>query len=408
MNKIKLYNKSSTGKIKVLEYELKGNKVISRWGYIDNEQNWQETIDEIKVGKNLGKSNEQSPEDCAKFEFERKIRLKSEQGYTQNIKDLSKVQEIINWETGYIADKFCPPKPACSIEQEDIEKLCNAGSAIFEKKSNGQRHFICRYKNGTKIYSRRIEDRTEKFPKQVEIFNKLLEPGDIIDTECVTNDDDPDKIKEIVGSKPEKAIQRQKEKGWAEFKVFDWLYSAFKPFEQIYSVRLAKINKYIKDENNLISPIEVISRNTQPKIPEGYEGLVLWDGNGIGTKEIRIDGKESRKAGCFKIKMMETVDLVCYSWTTGKGKLNNNVATLKLGAYDKDGKLQHVCESGSGLTDALREEILQLSPLNNFKEFTVEIKYEEKIKKSGSLRLPILLRLRPDKPTKECLLEDIK
>ena len=409
MNKIKLFNKSSTGKIKVLEYELKGNKVISRWGYIDNEKNWQETIDEIKIGKNLGKTTEQSPEDCARFQFERKIRLKKEEGYSETLTETN--SSSIDWKNGILPNSFAPPKPATSIEQEDEENLARNKCCVYERKHNGQRHFIVRAKKCVRIYSRRLEDRTDRFPEQVKKFEKILRPGSIIDTECVLNDN-PDLIKEVCGSDSEKAIERQNTThGLANFVVFDWLYLNYEPYLEKYRNRLQLIENTF-DTKWIIRPVEILGYPTKPSeipaIPKGYEGLVLWNLDSIGTKEIRFDGKPSRKAGCFKIKKTNSVDLVCYEWMTGKGKLNDSVATLKLGAYDDDGKLVPICESGSGLTDSVRDEILKLSPMNKFKLFTVEIKYEEKIEKSGSLRLPIFLRIRNDKSPKECLVRDIK
>jgi ATP-dependent DNA ligase len=275
------------------------------------------------------------------------------------------------------------------------------------------RAFVIRGENTVNIYSRRMELKTANFPEHVKLFRNIMPICSVLDCEVVANDD-PDLIKTIFGTGEEKAIERQKNQK-VEFIVFDVLYwdgddvSCF-PYGPLtntttrYSIMARGLSPLISLERaDTIRLVENLP-NRPTNIPREWEGLVLKDKS--SSTKIRWDGKPDRKSGTFKIKNFKEADLVCYEWMKGKGKLNDDVATLKLGMYDAWGTLVHVCESGSGLTDALRQEIRTLSPFGKFKKFTVEIKYEE-VTPGKSLRLPILLRLRPDKAPRECVLVDI-
>jgi ATP-dependent DNA ligase len=397
VKKVTLYAISSTGKPKQWSIWTEGGYVFQEWGFTGGKLT--STKDLVKQ-KNIGKANETSLEEQAKLEAQRKLSKKKEEGYSESL-STSNVSEI-DWKNAILPDTFAPSKPETSITPEDEETLVKSGNAIYQRKHNGMRAFVIRGENSVNIYSRRLELKTDNFPEHIEAYKDILPSNSIVDCECVANDD-PDLIKTIFGTHPEKAIERQKNQQ-VTFIIFDVLHWNDEDVTQLsYTNRML----LLKNENFADHLVTVVKNIEKPKkIPKDWEGLILRDRT--SPMKIRWDGKPDRKSGSWKIKNFKECDLVCYEWMTGKGKLNDSVATLKLGAYDDDGKLVHICESGSGLTDEIREEILKLSPPNKFVNFTVEIKYEEKIEKSGSLRLPIFLKIRTDKSPKECLLKDIK
>lgn len=406
MDKVILFSKTSKGKIKQWSIWTEPNGYVCReWGQKNGKL--QLTKDKVKQ-KNVGKSNETSLEEQAELEAQRILEKKKEEGYSKNINSANKSE--INWADAILPKTFAPSKPQTSITYEDEQKLIKSGNAIYQRKHNGMRAFLITGEQYTinNIYSRRLEIKTANFPTH-ELCMKFFDRKSIFDCEVVVNDD-PDLVKTIFGAKPEKAIERQ-EKLKIKFIIFDILYHDGKDITNLsYEQRYNILEQVISDVDmvtecatyDFIDKVENI--NKPKKIPEDWEGLILRDKT--SPTKIRWDGKPDRKSGSFKIKKTETADLVCYEWMYGKGKLSDTVATLKLGAYDKKGNLVHVCESGSGLDGKSREEILKLSP-NKKNKFVVEIKYEEYIPKSGSLRLPIFLRVRNDKEPLECLLEDI-
>ena len=100
---MKLYNKSKTGKIIEWSIEIEGSKFRAITGQVDGKLitgAW--TTCE---GKNIGRSNETSPEKQAIKEVEAKIIKKKEEGYRETVEELAdldgSVQEIV-----MLADKW--------------------------------------------------------------------------------------------------------------------------------------------------------------------------------------------------------------------------------------------------------------------------------------------------------------
>ena len=61
-----LYKKTATGADQMWQVETDGNKIITRWGQVGGKI--QEETEVIKTGKNIGKQNETSPEQQARYE----------------------------------------------------------------------------------------------------------------------------------------------------------------------------------------------------------------------------------------------------------------------------------------------------------------------------------------------------
>lgn len=397
---VTLYNKNSGGRIKIWKCWVVNNKVCREWG-IENGV-MQYTEDEIK-GKNIGRSNETTPEEQALLEFERIVRLKREEGYTESVKTLEKNQSAdgVDWSTATLTPSFAPSKPEVSVEPEFEQSLISEKRAIYQRKHNGMRIFAVVGDNGkVNIYSRRIDDKTANFPQHVTALSSLP-PRTVLDGEMVANDD-PDLIKTIFGAKADKAIERQKTVSvdivFFDLLTLDGQYYIGKEYAERYN----KMQEIIsKTNSSMLKVVENIPyQDKRPACPTDWEGMILKDAKSY--MKIRLDGKPDRKSGSWKIKNFKEADLICYEWMTGKGKLQNDVATLKLGAYDSNGNFVHVCESGSGLDGTMRSQIRKAKM-----PIVIEVKYEE-VTPAGSLRLPIVLRVRTDKQPAECLLSDIK
>lgn len=85
-----LYKKSSTGKVQIWKICVDGNKICiehgQRGGKIQN------TIEEVKKGKNIGKENETTPEQQAELKAESKYKKQLDKGYVES---LDNVDEIV-------------------------------------------------------------------------------------------------------------------------------------------------------------------------------------------------------------------------------------------------------------------------------------------------------------------------
>ena len=75
----KLYDLAKTGKIKVWSIRTEGNKIITEHGYENGNLTTKTKI--IHKGKNIGKSNETTPEQQAASEAKSKWQKKLDSGY---------------------------------------------------------------------------------------------------------------------------------------------------------------------------------------------------------------------------------------------------------------------------------------------------------------------------------------
>jgi len=408
VKKLTLYATSSTGKPKQWSIWTEGGYVCQEWGFVDGKK--QSTKDLVKQ-KNIGKSNETTLDEQAELEAERKLTKKKEEGYSENL-STSNVSEI-DWENGILPETFSPAKPAIKIEPELEQQLLKEGRAYYTKKWNGMRCLVITGEPKTnqeisspQIYSRRIENKTQHFPYHIKELSKLLNPGFVLDCEMIL-DDDPDKVKEVFGPLPEKSIERQNTShGKPICIVFDILYTNRQRLQKLYDDRFRLIQNTIHDKFTLFKPIKLIEEcienpYSRPQIPDGAEGMVLWDRDSFN--DVNFRGKPSRNGGAYKIKVFDTIDILATSWVTGKGKNNNRPAKLNIGAYKKDGSFLNMGECGSGLCESHKDDILA----GKIKfPCVIEIKCEE-ITKADKFRLPIFLRFREDKKPSEIIYEEL-
>jgi bifunctional non-homologous end joining protein LigD len=183
-------------------------------------------------------------------------------------------------------------------------------------------------------------------------------------------------------------------------------------------------------------------------IPEGClrfsdhyerEGKVLFEVaqekglEGILAKKRDSIYQERRSSDWLKIKITHQVECVIGGYTEPEGS-RAHFGSIVLGLYDKQGRLFHVGQAGSGFNQRSLEEIWQRLKKRETKqnpfygevealrkvywvkpELVAEIEYGEWTAGEGSgkiagtgpkLRAPVFQGLRDDKAPKECLLEE--
>lgn len=80
-----LYKKTSTGASQAWTIAVEGNTIVTTWGQLNGAI--QETRDTVETGKNIGKTNETSPEQQAQAEAEAQWNKKLKKGYVQSLDD---------------------------------------------------------------------------------------------------------------------------------------------------------------------------------------------------------------------------------------------------------------------------------------------------------------------------------
>jgi bifunctional non-homologous end joining protein LigD len=154
---------------------------------------------------------------------------------------------------------------------------------------------------------------------------------------------------------------------------------------------------------------------------------------GILAKRRNSSYEERRSSEWLKIKIRHTIECVIGGYTEPEGS-RAYFGSIVLGLYDKQGRLIHVGQAGSGFNQKSLAEIWKMlqkreTSKNPFygevealrkvhwvkPELVAEIEYAEwtgsaatgKIAQTGpKLRAPVFLGLRDDKEPRECLLEE--
>jgi len=150
---------------------------------------------------------------------------------------------------------------------------------------------------------------------------------------------------------------------------------------------------------------------------------------GILAKKRDSIYQERRSSEWLKIKIRHRLECVIGGYTEPEGA-RANFGSIVLGLYDRQGRLIHVGQAGSGFNQKSLEEIFKLLKKRETKqkpfygevealrkvtwvkpELVAEIEYAEWTEgaNTGSgpkLRAPVFLGLRDDKDPRECLLEE--
>ncbi len=92
MNKTTLYHKTSKGEVQVWNIHTNGADIISEYG---RHMGKMQTATKTAKGKNIGKSNETSPEDQAVLQMESMIRKKRDENYHDTIEQAMDSKEIL-------------------------------------------------------------------------------------------------------------------------------------------------------------------------------------------------------------------------------------------------------------------------------------------------------------------------
>lgn len=407
---ITLYRLNSRGKPIQWSIDVTDNVITTQDGQVDGKLKTP-VVDVVSNGKNIGKSNETTPAEQALSDAERKVTLKRRKGYQETIPTDSKPK----FDDDFFNNpprNFVGPKPLSKMPDKDRTAL--KGRLAFQRKWNGMCvHIVIGMDGEPRIFTSAMDEKSDSFPQQIKALRGMdIEPGSWFMAEAVyimMNDsiyyDDCDRMKTVFGHSTDKAIAWQEENGLVEFQVFNCLFHCGKELQSTYEERhrlcifyLAGMHPFdvpVSEADSYEEAMNILQTN------EEYEGYVAWNLDHT-VMPIKWGGSPSRKGGAWKLKNFKECDCLIIGWETGRGKLNDTVATLIYGAYDTNGRVVPLGRGGSGLDGILREEIKQAKlPI------VAEVKYEE-ITKAGKFRLPVILRTRTDKALNECLLSEVK
>lgn len=364
-----LYKKTSTGKIQTWEVWVEGSTMHSQSGQLDGKKIKSE--DTIKEGKNIGKSNETTPEEQALLEAKSRWTQKKKKGYVESLDDAKGgvVDEII--EGGF------NPMLAKSYDKDSkhIKFPCAA-----QPKLDGVR---ATYSGGDKIWTRTRKEilgvpHISKF-----ISEKLQKDFPMLDGELYKHElkDDFEQIVHIVKQQKKPDPNHQ----IVEYHVYDI------PSEKPFLERMKDMDKLLKIVGT-DSPIKVVQTvliaNKEELIKfndycleKGYEGIMVR--NYDGPYEFK------RSKHLQKMKVFEDAEFKIVGVEEGRGKLAGHAGSF-------------ICDSGNGvefkakLKGKLSDLRQYFANQQDYIGKTLTVQFQGRTNKNNVPRFPVALRFREE------------
>ncbi len=309
---------------------------------------------------------------------------------------------------GRLPKGFVLAKPIAqeSYDEAVIYELERKGRLLITRKRDGWKMFaVVGSNNKVRLFTdglNEIDSRFDHIKKELErikLFpNTILVGEAIVDLE---GSDDLGKIISIFHSNTERSIQLQKANGMAMFMIFGRIWPELEGNEPSYLIaRRAMLAELFSLHEPLIFVFPVLKLDIsfdQAKkmvVEKGWEGLVLYDKDYVLT--YRTDGKApKRPEGCYKWKPILEDDFIVREWIT---RPDGTVKELVLLQIDSSANHEFECGKLGSFNGTIRKELAEMKyPI------VVQVAFEARYPKSGKVRNARFLRVRGDKPVKQCV-----
>ena len=303
-----------------------------------------------------------------------------------------------------------------------VEKAFDDPEWLYEIKWDGYRAVSFIEDGKVRLVSRNQNDLTGEFPELRELSKLIKTKNAILDGEVVALDEH---------GRASFSLMQQRtgiRKGGRRLGANRELQVVYYLFDVIYldGYDLRRVD--LEERKQALSQIIVASDLVRysEHFPQGlklFEAAKEQGLEGILAKKRRSCYEERRSRDWLKIKVTQTVDCVVGGFTDPEGS-RQYFGSIVLGLYDKQGRLIHVGQAGTGFNQAMLKEIWQLlkeletnrSPFYGKvdaahvhwlkPERVAEIKFSEWTHETADggmkLRAPVFIGLREDKDPKEC------
>jgi len=358
-----------TGKPCFWRVDVDGNKVTESWGRVGGAEQSKETV--FKEGKNVGRSNETSPEEQADFEACTKARKKLDKGYKLVSGKLStEVAKVIRTDYDVVL-------PMLAKTYEDQAKKVT-GKIYLQEKIDGNRCLINRFTGA--MYSRTRKPITHlSF-----IGEEVVKAAAKLPKEIVWIDGELIGKKGMTFNETQTAIRREKNVDEALVKSMTYhIFDVVSPLpwserrELVAAIAPSPAIHIVKD---VLVDASELDKYHDKFVADGYEGAI-----------IRLDGtgyEHKRSGSLIKHKKFKDEEYLVTGFTSEKHNSSLlGAAILKM----KDGQ---TFEARPAMTEKEKAEIWANRKQYIGKKAT--IKFQEKDAKSGIPRFPTLLRFRDE------------
>jgi bifunctional non-homologous end joining protein LigD len=299
---------------------------------------------------------------------------------------------------------------------------------LFEIKWDGYRAIAFIEDRRLRLISRTQNDLTKQFPELQDLPKFLKAKRAILDGEIVALDEEGrpsfSLMQQRTGFRPGKHRLAGRQGVPIIYYAFDLLYL------DGLDLRRVSLEQRKQQLQSVIENSAVV--HFSDHYPE--KGIALFEAarqrglEGIVAKKRSSTYDEKRSSEWLKIKITTSQECVIGGYTDPEGS-REHFGALVLGLYDKQGRLIHVGQVGTGFDQkTLKEIFARLRPLESKKnpfhgevaalrkvhfvrpELVAEIKFSEwthETEEGGpKLRAPVFMGLREDKSPEECRLEE--
>jgi bifunctional non-homologous end joining protein LigD len=299
---------------------------------------------------------------------------------------------------------------------------------LFEIKWDGYRAVAFIEDGRVRMVSRNQNDLSAQFPELRDLARFVKAERAVLDGEIVALDDEGrpsfSLMQQRTGFRPGKHRLPGREGVPVVYYAFDLIYL------DGYDLRRVPLDQRKQLLESVIENSSVI--HFSDHYPE--RGLTLFEAakqrglEGIVAKKRSSTYDERRSSEWLKIKITASQECVIGGYTNPEGS-REHFGALVLGLYDKQGRLIHVGQVGTGfdqrtlkqVSDSLRpletkknpffREVAALRQVHFVRpELVAEVKFSEWTHETAEgglkLRAPVFMGLRPDKSPEECRLEE--
>lgn len=308
-----LYKKNNTDGLQQWRIWVEGSTIIIEYGQVGGKL--QRAEDTIKVGKNIGKKNETTPEQQAQAEAVSKWELqKNKKGYVEDIERAKASEDDRQGEVCMLAHPYGTLEN--NIFVPDQNKKIKFPCAV-QPKFDGHR---CRVRSDITLWSRGHKP-IEQVPHIVEELKSMFKTtAPKLDGELYNHElkEDFEKLTSIL---------RQKNQVHPEHRLAQYhIYDVDEPdltFEERHEFlkEILSNSEYLKPvETRIVNSHEEVIAAYHEFVELGYEGLI------IRNLDSKYEGK--RSYGLQKLKGFQDMEFKIVGIKEGKGKLQGHAATF--------------------------------------------------------------------------------
>ncbi len=248
-----------------------------------------------------------------------------------------------------------PVRPMLATPAEDIDDaMSTLGEAVLQVKLDGARIQVHRVDDEVRIFTRQMNEVTERLPEIVQSVSALPVTSLILDGEAIAMNEKGRPLPFQVTMRRfgrSTNVEEMRETLPLSGYFFDCLYvDGYSRIDDPLDARLATLSELLPGEA-LVDQLTTTdasdaSRFLASAYDSGHEGL-------MAKSPTSAYAAGNRGAEWLKIKQAHTLDLVILAAEWGSGRRKGFLSNLHLGARDGDGSYVMLGKTFKGLTDKL-------------------------------------------------------